>query len=76
MSGSSSSSFILSQAEDIAAANSVNMAELRDPATDASRVKNPEWLVVLGICTHLGCVPMANAGDYGGIHILTLLATV
>lgn len=29
----------------------------KDPQADESRVKNPEWLVVLGLCTHLGCVP-------------------
>jgi ubiquinol-cytochrome c reductase iron-sulfur subunit len=33
---------------------------------DSARVKNPEWLVVVGVCTHLGCVPLPNAGDYGG----------
>lgn len=39
---------------------------LRDPQTDADRVKKPEWLVMLGICTHLGCVPIGEAGDFGG----------
>lgn len=39
---------------------------LRDPQSDESRVQKPEWLVLLGICTHLGCVPIANAGDYNG----------
>jgi ubiquinol-cytochrome c reductase iron-sulfur subunit len=40
---------------------------LRDPATDASRHKpgKPEWLIVIGVCTHLGCVPN-RGGDYGG----------
>ena len=38
------------------------MSTLRDPQTDAERVKDPEWLVVLGVCTHLGCVPIANSG--------------
>jgi ubiquinol-cytochrome c reductase iron-sulfur subunit len=52
--------------EEIAEANSVSVAELRDPQTDADRVKQPEWLVVLGICTHLGCVPIGEAGDYDG----------
>ena len=33
---------------------------------DSERVDTSEWLVVMGICTHLGCVPIANAGDYGG----------
>eukprot|EP01137_Pigoraptor_chileana_P030176 Opistho-2@16423 len=53
-------------AEEIAEVNAVPVAELRHPESDASRVKNPEWLVVLGICTHLGCVPISNAGDFGG----------
>ena len=34
--------------------------------TDAERTQNPDWLVVLGVCTHLGCVPISNAGDYAG----------
>lgn len=32
------------------------------------RVIKPEWLVVIGVCTHLGCVPIANAGDWGGYY--------
>lgn len=52
--------------EDIKSALSVNMSELRDPEPDEVRVKNPEWLVVIGVCTHLGCVPLPNAGDYHG----------
>lgn len=40
--------------------------ELRHPEADIERVQKPEWLVVLGVCTHLGCVPIANAGDYHG----------
>ncbi len=42
--------------------------EMRDPAADASRHKDgkPEWLVVVGVCTHLGCVPTFGTGDYGG----------
>lgn len=51
---------------DVAMANDCNISELRDPQTDNERVVNPEWLVVLGVCTHLGCVPLSNAGDYGG----------
>jgi len=39
---------------------------LRDPQADSERVVNPEWLVVVGVCTHLGCVPLPNAGDYNG----------
>ncbi|KAK9825495.1 hypothetical protein WJX74_001148 [Apatococcus lobatus] len=52
--------------EDIAHANDVNLSELRDPEPDSDRAKNPEWLVLVGVCTHLGCVPLANAGDWGG----------
>ena len=52
--------------EEIADAESVPLDEMRDPQTDAERVDSAEWLVVMGICTHLGCVPIANAGDYGG----------
>lgn len=53
-------------ADEIAEANSVDVASLRDPETDDQRVKKPEWLVMLGICTHLGCVPIGEAGDFGG----------
>ncbi|KAL6562187.1 hypothetical protein OROGR_003194 [Orobanche gracilis] len=52
--------------DDINLANSVDVAALRDPQEDAVRVKNPEWLVVVGVCTHLGCIPLPNAGDFGG----------
>ena len=54
--------------EEIASAESVNVKELPDPETDDQRVKkgHDEWLVVIGVCTHLGCVPIANQGDYGG----------
>merc|ERR1712093_273900 len=47
-------------------ANQVDMKSLRDPQKDADRVQRPEWLVMLGVCTHLGCVPIGEAGDYGG----------
>uniref|UniRef100_A0A0E0K0E9 Cytochrome b-c1 complex subunit Rieske, mitochondrial n=1 Tax=Oryza punctata TaxID=4537 RepID=A0A0E0K0E9_ORYPU len=52
--------------EDINLANSIDIGSLRDPQQDAERVKNPEWLVVIGVCTHLGCIPLPNAGDFGG----------
>ena len=51
---------------DIAKANDVNLHDLRDPQEDSLRVQKPEWLVLVGVCTHLGCVPLPNAGDYGG----------
>jgi ubiquinol-cytochrome c reductase iron-sulfur subunit len=58
-------------AEEIAAAGKVDVSELRDPQTDASRVKKPEWLIMVGICTHLGCVPLGQKqgdprGEWGG----------
>ena len=47
-------------------ARSVRMEDLPDPETDEDRAKNPEWLVMLGVCTHLGCVPLNDKGDYNG----------
>lgn len=47
-------------------ANKVDVKSLRDPEKDADRVQRPEWLVMLGVCTHLGCVPIGEAGDFGG----------
>lgn len=44
-------------AEEIKNAEAVDLKDLPDPQTDKSRVQKPEWLVVMGICTHLGCVP-------------------
>ena len=52
--------------EEIAEARAVKMEELKDPQKDEDRVKNPEWLVMLGVCTHLGCVPLGNKGEYKG----------
>ncbi|KAJ3555860.1 hypothetical protein NP233_g12108 [Leucocoprinus birnbaumii] len=53
------------QAE-IEEARAVTVQSLRDPESDEARTKKPEWLVMLGVCTHLGCVPIGEAGDYGG----------
>ncbi|XP_076810922.1 cytochrome b-c1 complex subunit Rieske, mitochondrial-like [Clavelina lepadiformis] len=55
-------------AEEIAKEESVNLSELRDPQHDNQRVIKPEFLIVLGVCTHLGCVPIADAGDFGGYY--------
>ncbi|XP_041016267.1 cytochrome b-c1 complex subunit Rieske-4, mitochondrial-like [Juglans microcarpa x Juglans regia] len=52
--------------EDIELANAVDVRSLRHPQDDWERVKKPEWLVVVGVCTHLGCIPLPNAGDFGG----------
>ncbi len=54
--------------KEIAEARADDHAPMKDPATDASRVKpgKEEWLIVLASCTHLGCVPTFGGGDYGG----------
>ena len=51
---------------EIAEARSVKLDELKHPEKDEDRAKNPEWLVMVGICTHLGCVPLGDKGDYNG----------
>ena len=60
-------------AREIAEANAVPLTELRDPQTLAERIKpgHSNWLVVIGVCTHLGCIPLGigegeNKGKYGG----------
>ena len=52
--------------EEIEEARKVDLKELKHPEQDEERAKKPEWLVTLGICTHLGCVPLTNKGDYEG----------
>ncbi|WP_084705043.1 ubiquinol-cytochrome c reductase iron-sulfur subunit [Beijerinckia mobilis] len=52
--------------KEITDSEAVPLSELRDPQTDQSRVQKPEWLVVIGICTHLGCVPIGHEGQYDG----------
>ena len=52
--------------EEIDEARSVKMEDLIHPEKDEDRAKNPEWLVMLGVCTHLGCVPLNDKGDYNG----------
>jgi ubiquinol-cytochrome c reductase iron-sulfur subunit len=42
------------------------LSALPDPQADEARVKKAEWLVLVGVCTHLGCVPLGNAGEYEG----------
>lgn len=55
-------------AKEIAEAVAGDHADLRDPATDEKRHKAgmAEWLILVGVCTHLGCVPTFAQGDYGG----------
>ena len=57
--------------EGIKEAEDVDISTLRDPQTDEQRVKKPEWLIVVGVCTHLGCVPLGQSpsdprGQFGG----------
>ena len=57
--------------EEIKQAEKTDWEKLRDPQSDSQRVKNPQYIVVVGICTHLGCVPLgqkevAQRGEYGG----------
>ncbi|MBB5715915.1 ubiquinol-cytochrome c reductase iron-sulfur subunit [Sphingomonas aerophila] len=59
--------------QEIAAANAVSLSELRDPQSLAERTKEGKrnWLITLGVCTHLGCVPLGagegeNRGPFGG----------
>ena len=51
---------------EISDAESVSLNELKHPEKDQDRVKKSEWLVMLGVCTHLGCVPLADQGEYNG----------
>jgi ubiquinol-cytochrome c reductase iron-sulfur subunit len=58
-------------AEQISAAQQVDVARLPHPESDADRVKQPQWLIMVGICTHLGCIPLGqrpgeDRGAYGG----------
>ena len=58
-------------ADEINRADEVLLSELRDPQTDADRAEKPEFLVLLGVCTHLGCVPLGQKvgevkGEYDG----------
>ncbi len=54
--------------KEIEEARSVSLASLPDPQTDQQRVKagHDQWQVLIGICTHLGCIPIAHQGDYQG----------
>ena len=57
--------------DEIDAAKTVNISDLKDPEEDVDRVKKDEWLVLVGVCTHLGCVPLGqkltdSKGEYNG----------
>lgn len=54
--------------KEVEEARAVNVASLPDPQSDQQRVKegHDQWLVVIGICTHLGCIPLDHSGQYNG----------
>ena len=57
--------------QEITAARAVDLSTLRDPVPDEDREIKPEWLVVVGICPHLGCIPLGQKagqprGEWGG----------
>ena len=54
--------------KEIEEARKVNLASLPDPQPDSARVKpgKEQWQVLIGICTHLGCIPLARQGTYDG----------
>jgi ubiquinol-cytochrome c reductase iron-sulfur subunit len=54
--------------KEIEEAKNVNLASLPDPQPDSARVKpgKEQWQVLIGICTHLGCIPLAHQGDFDG----------
>jgi len=52
--------------QEIEAARRDDTVHLRDQQTDAERVQNEKWVILVGVCTHLGCVPINGAGDFGG----------
>ena len=54
--------------KEIKGARGVDWHTLPDPQSDEARVKegHDQWLILIGICTHLGCIPLAHQGDYDG----------
>ena len=52
--------------EEIEEASAVDLKDLKDPEKDEDRAKDSEWLVMVGVCTHLGCVPLGEKGEYNG----------
>lgn len=54
--------------QEIKEAEDTNWRRLPDPQPDSERVKagHKQWLIMIGVCTHLGCIPIGNSGDYGG----------
>jgi ubiquinol-cytochrome c reductase iron-sulfur subunit len=61
--------FIRHRTEDeVAKAKAVDIQELKDPQSDEQRTKpgHEAWLVMVGVCTHLGCIPLGEQGEFGG----------
>ena len=57
---------------EIEEAQNVDLSQLREPQTDEERAPKPQWLVMIGVCTHLGCIPKGQKpgefkGEYGGL---------
>jgi len=54
--------------EEVAEARAVPLDDLPDPQPDQERVKagRDEWLIMVGVCTHFGCIPLGQQGEYGG----------
>ena len=58
-------------AAEIETARGVALDDLPDPETDEARVQKPQWLIMVGVCTHLGCIPKGQRvgeakGEYDG----------
>ena len=68
--------------DEIARANATDVADLRDPQDDKARAEKPEFLVLVGVCTHLGCVPLGQkTGEVkgimtaGSVHVMGRITT-
>lgn len=53
-------------ASEISQAVADNTSDLIDPQDDQLRAEKPQWLIMVGVCTHLGCVPLDQRGEFGG----------
>ena len=53
-------------AKEISQAQDTSLEDLPDPQADSERAQKPEWLILVGVCTHLGCVPLSHTGEYEG----------
>ena len=53
-------------AAEITAAEGTAMADLKDPQPGSERAQRPQWLILGGVCTHFGCIPLGQQGEYDG----------